>query len=394
MTPAARTQAAIELLDQIIVAARDAGASADTLIARWFVSRRFAGSKDRRAIRELVYDAIRLLGERPESGRAAMLALAAARPELDAAFDGSPYGPAAIDAAEPIARPGHAPAWLIKRLRASDIGIEEQAALLARAPLDLRVNRLKADPAQLVAEIPGAERLDFAPDALRLAGETRIDALPAYARGEIEVQDAGSQLVTLAAQAERGHRVIDLCAGAGGKTLALAAAMGNAGHLLACDIVRDRLQRLPERAARAGVTIAETRLLNPGQEAQMLADQTGRADVVFVDAPCSGTGTWRRNPEARWRLTPDRLDRLVATQKAILNLAAGLVRPGGVLIHVVCSVLDAEGAGQAMAFLETHPGWSAEPLTLPTGTARGPGVRLTPLSHSTDGFFVARMRRP
>ena len=394
MTPAARTQAAIELLDQIIAAARDSGAAADTLIARWFSTRRYAGSKDRRAIRELVYHAIRLLGERPESGRAAMLALAAEQPELVAAFDGTPYGPAAIDPAEPIARPGHAPAWLVKRLRASDIGIEEQAALLARAPLDIRVNRLKADPAQLVAEIPGAERLDVVPDALRLLPDTKIEQLPAFNKGEIEVQDAGSQLVTLAAGAERGHHVIDLCAGGGGKTLALAAMMGNHGSILACDIDRGRLQRLPQRAERAGVGIAEIRLLNPGQEAHQLADQTGRADVVFVDAPCSSTGTWRRNPEARWRLSPDRLDRYVATQKSILNLAAGLVRPGGVLVHVVCSVLDAEGAGQAMAFLEAHPGWSAEPLSLGTGTPRGPGVRLTPLSHSTDGFFVARMRRP
>ena len=170
--------------------------------------------------------------------------------------------------------------------------------------------------------------------------------------------------------------------------------MGNHGSILACDIDRGRLQRLPQRAERAGVSIAESRLLNPGQEAYQLADQNGRADVVFVDAPCSGTGTWRRNPEARWRLTPDRLDRYAATQASILKLAAGLVRPGGVLVYVVCSVLDAEGAGQAMAFLEAHPGWSAEPLLLGTGTPRGPGVRLSPLSHSTDGFFVARMRRP
>ncbi|MEZ0243730.1 MAG: RsmB/NOP family class I SAM-dependent RNA methyltransferase, partial [Sphingomonas sp.] len=223
MTPAARTQAAIELLDQIVAAARDSGAAADTLIARWFSTRRYAGSKDRRAIRDLVYDAIRLVGERPDGGRAAMLALAAAQPDLVAAFDGSPYGPAMIDPAEPIARPGHAPAWLIKRLRASDIGIEEQAALLARAPLDLRVNRLKAVPDQVMAEIPGAERIANVPDALRLPADTQIDKLPAYNTGEIEVQDAGSQLVTLAARAERGQHVIDLCAGAGGKTLALAA---------------------------------------------------------------------------------------------------------------------------------------------------------------------------
>ena len=394
MTPAARIQAAIELLDQIIAAARDQGAAADTLIARWFVTRRYAGSKDRRAIRELVYDAIRLLGDRPESGRAAMLALVAERPELAASFDGSPYGPAAMVTGEPVAVPGHAAGWLIKALRASDIGKEEQAALLARAPLDVRVNRLKADPGQLAAEIPGAERLDFAPDALRLPADSAVDKLPAYNLGQLEVQDAGSQLVALAAGVERGHHVIDLCAGGGGKTLALAALMANHGSILACDIDRGRLQRLPQRADRAGVTIAETRLLDARREEEQLADQVGRGDVVFVDAPCSGTGTWRRNPEARWRLTRERLARLVATQRQIMGLAADLVRPGGALVYVVCSVLDAEGADQVAAFLNAFPGWTAAPVALPTGSPRGAGMRLTPLSHSTDGFFVAKMIRP
>jgi 16S rRNA (cytosine967-C5)-methyltransferase len=394
MTPAARTQAAIELLDQIIVAARDQGAAADTLIARWFATRRYAGSKDRRAIRELVYDAIRLLGDRPESGRAAMLALVAERPDLAASFDGSPYGPAAMVTGEPVAVPGHAAGWLIKALRASDIGRDEQAALLARAPLDVRVNRLKADPAQIAAEIPGAELLDFAPDALRLPADTAVDKLPAYASGQLEVQDAGSQLVALAAGVERGHQVVDLCAGGGGKTLALAALMANHGSILACDIDRGRLQRLPQRAERAGVTIAETRLLNPNREAEQLADHVGRGDVVFVDAPCSGTGTWRRNPEARWRLTRERLARLVATQRQIMGLAADLVRPGGSLVYVVCSVLDTEGADQVAAFLDAFPGWTAAPVSLPAGSPRGAGMRLTPLSHSTDGFFVAKMIRP
>jgi 16S rRNA (cytosine967-C5)-methyltransferase len=394
MTPAARTQSAIELLDLITASARDQGAAADTLIARWFATRRYAGSKDRRAVRELVYDAVRLLGERPASGRAAMLALVAQKPELATAFDGSPYGPAAIDPAEPVARPGLVPGWLINPLRASDIGIEEQTALLARAPLDIRVNRLKADPAAVAAQIPGAERIATVPDGLRLPPDTPVEKLPLWGEGAIEVQDAGSQLVTLAAGARRGQHVVDLCAGGGGKTLALAAAMANHGTILACDIDRGRLQRLPPRAERAGVTIAETRLLNPGQEASQLADQVARADVVFVDAPCSGTGTWRRNPEARWRLTPDRIDRLVKTQAALLRLAADLVRPGGALVHVVCSVLDAEGAGQAQAFLDAHPGWSAAPISLGAGTPRGPGMRFTPLAHSTDGFFVAKMIRP
>lgn len=393
MTPAARTAAAVDLLDRIIVAARDQGAAADTLIARWFAERRYAGSKDRRAVRELVYDAIRLCGERPESGRAAMLALVAERPELAETFDGSPYGPAAIETGEPVAVPGHAPGWLIRKLRASDIGIEEQAALLERAPLDIRVNTLKTSRDRVAAVLPGAEPLGFAPDALRLPHDTRVDQLPAYAAGAFEVQDAGSQIVTSAAGVERGQHVVDLCAGGGGKTLALAALMANHGSILACDVDRGRLQRLPERAARAGVTIAETRLLNPNREAEQLADQMGRADIVLVDAPCSGTGTWRRNPEARWRLTRERLDKLVATQRHILGLAAELVRPGGALVYIVCSVLDDEGAGQIRAFLDAYPGWVTEALTPGAGTPRGAGIRLTPLLDSTDGFFVAKMIR-
>ncbi|MEN3746927.1 RsmB/NOP family class I SAM-dependent RNA methyltransferase [Sphingomonas sp. HF-S3] len=393
MTPSARAQAAIDLLDLIAAAARGQGAAADTIIARWFATRRYAGSKDRRAIRELVYEAIRLVGEPPVSGRAALLALAESSPELKPAFDGSPYGPATIDPAEPVAEPGVAPRWLIAALETSGLDDGEQAALLTRAPLDIRVNRLKADPAAVAAQIPGAEPVGFAPDALRLPSDTRVENLPAFNRGEIEVQDAGSQLVAIAARPERGQHVIDLCAGGGGKTLALAAAMAGHGSILACDIDRARLQRLPPRAERAGVSIIETRLLDPGKEAQQLVDQTGRADIVLVDAPCSGTGTWRRNPEARWRLTPDRLDRYVATQRHVLGIAADLVRPGGALVYIVCSLLDAEGAGQVDAFLASHPDWQAAAPEFDRGAARGAGVRLTPLSHSTDGFFVAKLVR-
>jgi 16S rRNA (cytosine967-C5)-methyltransferase len=394
MNPSARVQAAIDLLDRIVAAARDQGGSADTIIARWFAERRYAGSKDRRAIRELVYDAIRMLGERPASGRAAMLALVRQRPELAERFDGSPYGPAPIGADEAVATTGLVPAWLAGALDASGLGLDEQAALLERAPLDIRVNTLKADPAVIAAEIPGAATLPFVAAGLRLSSDTPIEQLPAYKQGAFEVQDAGSQLVSQAAGAERGQHVIDLCAGGGGKTLALAAAMANHGTILACDIDRPRLSRLMPRAERAGVSIAGTRLLDPGKEAAMLADQLGRADLVVVDAPCSGTGTWRRNPEARWRLSPERLQRYVAMQAALLDLAAELVRPGGALVHIVCSLLDAEGAGQAEAFLDRHPGWSAVPLTLGAGRPRGPGIRLTPLADSTDGFFVAKMVRP
>ncbi|WP_448664302.1 RsmB/NOP family class I SAM-dependent RNA methyltransferase [Sphingomonas sp. CJ20] len=394
MTPGARVQAAIDLLDRIIAAARDQGAAADTLIARGFAERRYAGSKDRRAIRDLIYDAIRLCGERPDSGRAAMLALVQQRPELADAFDGSPYGPAPIVAGEPVAKAGALPAWLAKAFDRSGLGAAEQAALLERAPLDLRVNTLRTDMATIRAALPEAAPIAFLPDGLRLPGDTNVEKLSAFADGGIEVQDAGSQAVALAAGVTPGMHVIDLCAGGGGKTLALAAAMANRGSILACDIDRNRLSRLAPRAVRAGVTIAETRLLNPNREAEALADQVGRADLVLVDAPCSGTGTWRRNPEARWRLTPDRLARTAGVQAALLDLAATLLRPGGVLVHIVCSLLDDEGAGQAEAFLARHPGWRVDPLALGVGHARGPGVRLTPLADSTDGFFVAKMVRP
>ncbi len=393
MTPAARTQAAIELLDQIIVAARDSGPAADTLIARGFAARRYAGSKDRRAIRTLVYDAIRLCGERPANGRAAILAVARAQPDIAPSFDGSNYGPAIIDDDEPKAKPGVAPGWLLKALTASGIDKQEAAALLGRAPLDLRVNTLKTDVAQIVAVLPDATPIEGLPNGLRLPPDTSIETTEIFQEGWIEVQDAGSQIVALAAGAAPGMRVVDLCAGGGGKTLALAAAMENSGEILATDTDRARLSRLDPRAARAGAVIVETRLLDPGKERDPLADWIGTADVVLVDAPCSGTGTWRRNPEARWRLTPARLEKLVETQARLLDVAALLVKPGGAVVHVVCSLLDAEGAGQAAAFLSRHPGWSAAPLAIPFGTPHGPGMRLTPLAASTDGFFVAKLVR-
>ena len=388
MTPAARTQAAIELLDAIVLAAREGGAAADTLVARYFAARRYAGSKDRRAVRDLVYAAIRLLGEVPDSGRAAMLALADTDTTLAATFDGSAHGPAPIAPDEPRAAPGVLPRWLAERLARDGLDAAEQAALVERAPLDVRVNTLRATPGDVIQHVPDAAAIPGLPDALRLPAGTDLAPLTGLA----EVQDAGSQTVTLAAQVRPGMSVLDLCAGAGGKTLALAAAMRNLGDVLATDTDRARLSRLAPRAERAGVTIARTRLLDPEREAEALADLA--ADVVLVDAPCSGTGTWRRNPEARWRVTPARLERLMATQRRLLGIAAACVRPGGALVHVVCSLLDAEGKDQADAFLAAHPGWTAAPLSLPFGRVHGAGMRLTPAHDGTDGFFVARFVAP
>lgn len=389
MTPQARVQAAIEILDLVIAAARTKGAPADRLLTEWFRSRRFAGSKDRRAVRELVYAAIRRCGEVPENGRAAMVLLAREDAGLAALFDGSRHGPAPMAADEPAAPAGIAPRWLEAVLLESGIDAGEQAALLERAPLDIRINALKA--AQAVLPEPGEPVA--APLGRRFAAMTGVEQWDAYQAGAIEVQDAGSQLVCEAVGARPGEAVVDLCAGAGGKALALAAAMDDRGRLLACDVDRTRLARLSPRADRAGVHIAETRLLNPRQEAEGLADWAGAADAVLVDAPCSGTGTWRRNPEARWRLDARELARLTAIQARLLDVAAGLVRPGGRLVHVVCSLLDAEGAGQVEAFLSRNAGWRAVPLALPAGRPRGPGLRLTPRYDGTDGFFVARLER-
>ncbi len=389
MTPQARVQAAIEVLDLVIAAARRQGAPADRIVSDWFRTRRFAGSKDRRAVRDLVYQAIRACGEVPDSGRAAMLALAADDPALAALFTGEGHAPAAIRPGETPALRGVAPEWLVTALADSGIAGTSAAALLGRAPLDLRVNALKADRATLDLPVPGEALL--APQALRLPHGTAIEQWSAYQQGQIEVQDHGSQLTCQALGAQPGELVVDLCAGAGGKTLALAAQLGNRGQLVACDVDRARLSRLAPRAARAGVSVVEERLLDPGREVERLEDLLGQADAVLVDAPCSGTGTWRRNPEARWRLTPGELARLTALQARLLDLAARLVRPGGRLVYVTCSLLDAEGAHQIDAFLAREPGWRAEPLTLGAGTARGHGLRLGPASDGTDGFFVARL---
>jgi 16S rRNA (cytosine967-C5)-methyltransferase len=389
MTPAARTQAAIELLEAIVTSANEGGAAADTLIARYFSTRRYAGSKDRRAVRELVYLAIRTCGRIPSSGRAAMLLLAARDPALRATFDGSAHGPAPIAPGEAAASEGIVAAWLGERLTQSGIDAADWPTLVDRAPLDIRIRR-DVDHAAIAADLPGAEPIAGLEHALRLPAGT--DVMPLT--GRAEVQDAGSQAVSLAARAEPGMTVVDLCAGAGGKTLAIGDAMANDGRIIACDVDRGRLSRLPQRANRAELTIAETRLLNPGSEAAALADLALAADVVFVDAPCSGTGTWRRNPEARWRLTPHRIERFAETQAQVLATAAPLVRSGGALVYVVCSLLDVEGKDIVDTFLSIHAGWRADVLDLPFGTPRGAGLRLAPAQDGTDGFFVARLLAP
>lgn len=392
MTPTARVQSAIGILDSIIEAARNQGAPADRIMKDWARNNRYAGSKDRRAIRELVYGAIRACGPVPPTGRAAMLRYSEVEPDLIPLFDGSQYGPPAIGANEHAAEGGVAPPWVVRHLAKSDISGREPEALLGRAPLDLRVNTLKAERDTIDLSEAGEHLL--APAALRYAAGTQVEQWEAYQSGLIEVQDHGSQWACKAVDAKPGETVIDLCAGAGGKTLGLAAAMENRGTLIASDTDRSRLQRLPPRAEKAGAGIIETVLLNPNRELEMLGDYAVKADVVLVDAPCSGTGTWRRNPEARWRLGKQELLRFAEAQDRLLGIAARLVKPGGRIVYVTCSLLDEEGPDRIAAFLKFHAGWQSHPLDLPIGRPRGDGIRLTPYHDGTDGFFIARLASP
>lgn len=388
MTPAARVQSAIVILDQIISAARENGPAADTIIANWAKANRFAGSKDRGAVRNLVYSVIRAFGMMPKNGRIAMLGLAKRDEYLAGWFDGSKYGPAVIDPTEQRAALSPLAPWLAKLVDPA-----EQDALLSRAPMDLRVNRLLTTRDEIIGQIDGAEPLSFLEDGIRLARNIAVDSYPAWAMGMVEVQDAGSQVIANVCAVKPGMTVVDLCAGAGGKTLALAAMMAGKGRLIATDTNRDRLQRLPIRAGRAGAGNIETRLLNPGEERDEFPDLIGQVDLVLVDAPCSGSGTWRRNPEARWRLTPKRLDQVVATQAHVLSLGASLVKPGGSLVYAVCSVIAREGRSQIASFLNETRGWKADVIDVGVGREEGHGIILTPAHDGTDGFFIARLTK-
>jgi 16S rRNA (cytosine967-C5)-methyltransferase len=389
MTPSARVQAAIEILDAVIASTRDDGPPADAIVTRYFKTRRYAGSKDRRAVRDLVFRAIRRSGERPGAGREAMIGLAREDAELTASFDGSAHGPQPISDEEG-AETSLVPAWLQSQLSPL-VTADEFPALLDRAPLDLRVNVARTTREAMVETFEGAELTALSPWGVRLPPDSHVEQHAAFAEGLVEVQDEGSQLIALACDPQGGTNILDLCAGAGGKSLALAAAAPDA-HILACDTNRARLSNLEPRAERAVARIG-IRLLDGGRETQQLADLEGQADVVLVDAPCSGSGTWRRNPEGRWRLTAERLQRVTRLQARLLDIAAPLVKPGGTLVYAVCSIIAAEGSDQVAAFLGRHSSWSVQDALGSFGRKDGDGRLLTPGHDGTDGFFVARLGR-
>ncbi|HEY9092928.1 RsmB/NOP family class I SAM-dependent RNA methyltransferase [Parasphingorhabdus sp.] len=392
MTPSARLQAAIELLDEIIVAARDNGASADNIAKKFFKARRYAGSKDRRAVREHAYAAIRRFGERPENGRAAMAGLAAEQPELQALFDGSPYGPALLTDGDARANGGAIPNWLQGKFAAL-VDENEQAALFDRAPLDIRLNPKKADESAITDTWPDAEALPLS-GAYRLSTGTDVENSSPYNKGQIEIQDMGSQAIIAAClSGTQPKRVLDMCAGAGGKTLGLAAHLADETRIMAADTDRGRLSRIEPRLQRSGVRNVETILLSPNKEIESLGPLAGQCDLVLVDAPCSGTGTWRRNPELRWRMTPKRLDQTVQLQARLLDLASQMVAPGGRLVYAVCSLLDAEGGDQADAFLQSRPEWRDIEVDLPIGRPYRKGTLLTPYHDGTDGFYFTCLEK-
>lgn len=385
MTPGARVQAAIECLDRI-----SEGAPAEQVLTAWARASRFAGSKDRAAVRDHVFDVLRCWRSAAaqgggDSGRARMLgALRAAGAEIDALFSGQGHAPAPLSEFERAAgrtpegaEAADLPDWLWQRFRA-DLGpqaADVAEALRARAPVHLRVNAARssreAAAAALAQDGVTTTPHPAAPLALEItSGARKLRNSRAYANGLVELQDAGSQAVVAALPLRPGLRVLDYCAGGGGKSLAMAA-LG--AEVTAHDASPRRMRDLPSRAARAGVTIATAETAD--------LPRLGPFDLVLCDVPCSGSGAWRRSPDAKWRLTPEALERLAPVQAQILDEAARLAGAEGTLGYVTCSVLACENGDQIARFLGDTPGWSlgAQRQWLP--------------GHGTDGFYFAHLTR-
>jgi 16S rRNA (cytosine967-C5)-methyltransferase len=431
MTPSGRLSAAIEVFADIEARRRPA---ADVL-KDWGQSHRFAGSSDRAAIAGLAYDALRrkassswLMGE--TSPRAALIGMLRRERQLDVAAiaalcSGERFAPAPLSEAEstalnadkitnaPAYVQGDYPEWLDTHLARTfgEERAEEGASLASRAPLDLRVNTLKGEREELQPKFSHlhAEPTRWSPTGLRiqLAADAKSPAIyaePLFIKGFVEIQDEGSQLAALFAGAKPGEQVIDIAAGAGGKTLALAAAMDNHGQIYATDIDKRQLAPIHERIARAGARNIQVR--TPRGEADVLADLVGRADLVLIDAPCTGTGTWRRNPDAKWRVRPGALAERQKQQVSLLDRAVPLTKSGGRIVYITCSVLAEENGDQIRAFTGRHPDFSVEK---PAETVQALGERaylfgraalisdegllMTPRRTDTDGFFVSVLRR-
>ena len=429
MTPAARISSVIELIAAIDNAPRK---PADAIANQFFRDRRFIGSGDRRAVSDRVWTILRTrrrlswwlerVGMRVNPrmlAAASLLTGGWALSGVKQSFSGGQFGPTPLNPEEQAALAGmegqgilhpdmpgavriEAPDWCLTHLEARfGAGLEaEMAAMDEPATLDLRVNSLSGTRAQAIAALAAegieAKETPLSPWGLRIEGRRPVSTGPAFQSGLVEIQDEGSQLVAALVDAKPEMRVVDWCAGAGGKTLALAMTMQNRGHIVACDVSEHRLEGAVRRLRRAGVHNVERHLTTPGDK--WAKRRAGTFDRVLVDAPCTGTGTWRRNPDARLRLLANDLAELVVKQAAILADAARLVKPGGRLIYATCSVLLEENEQQIETFLAAQPGFKvidlAEAWTLPaTVPGEGPYLSLTPLHHHTDGFFTAVLQR-
>lgn len=429
MTPAARIAAAIEILADIETRHRPASDA----LKDWGLSHRFAGAKDRAALASLIYDALRCRASaafvmNAETPRAVLLgALREMRgmsaDDIAALCNGQGFAPAALSAEEetqlrsgsldgaPAHVRGNFPEWLAASFAAAfgDAAVAEGVALAARAPFDLRVNTLKTtrEKAQAALAHLGAIPTPLSPVGLRvplsldgrnvsLAGE------PAYVKGLVEIQDEGSQLAALLCGAKPGEQVLDLCAGGGGKSLTLAASMDNHGQIYASDRNAARLAGIYPRLEKAATRNIQLRPPRAGSD--VLADLAERCDLVLVDAPCTGTGTWRRNPDAKWRIRPGALEQRMKEQEELLEIATKFLKQGGRLIYVTCSLLREENEDRIASFLARQDAFvaiGADELAAAAGLAElgrfasrlGPGLRLTPATAGTDGFFIAGLRR-
>ncbi len=429
MTPAARLQAALELIHDV----EDVARPADAVVSAFFRTRRHIPDDARGEIAELLYSVLRSHARlswwldkhgRPATPRNRLLAWLAlgrgkTRDQIDRLFSGGKFAPAALSEAErallgrlqggslehpdmPEEVRGECPAWALTSLRArfGDAFAREMAAMLTPPPLDLRVNPLRATRDAVLGALRGlglqAQACRMAPHGLRVRERPSLSRLPMLKTGEAEIQDEGSQLVAMLVGAEPGERVVDFCAGAGGKTLAIATQMANRGVVIACDVSESRLKRATERFRGAGLHNIQTRLLSSERD-KWVKRHKGGFDRVLVDAPCSGTGTWRRNPDARWRAQDAGLEALVALQAEILSSAARLVKPGGRLVYATCSLLPEENEAQVDAFLAAHPDFRVTPLREAApqlkDSAHPDYLSLTPARHDTDGFFAAAMQR-
>lgn len=428
LSPAARLQAVLDLLRELDLIARPA----DAVISAWVRARRDIGEKDRGEVLELTHRLMRhqaRLGwwltrvgaeDTPRNRLLAWLSLDGyAMDRISGLFNGGNDAPLRLDEAErallrkldgatiehgdmPEAVRVECPDWAVEPLRrrfGDDFSLE-MAAMLTEPPLDLRVNTLKSSRDAMLSALRGLglapEATTLSPLGIRLDERLSLNRLPMLKTGEVEIQDEGSQLVAMLVDAKPGDRVVDFCAGAGGKTLALGAQMANKGHVIACDISEGRLKRAAERFRKAGVHNVMTRLLSSESDKWVKRHKLG-FDRVLVDAPCSGTGTWRRNPDARWRPEEEQgLDALIALQGKILTSAARLVKPGGRLVYATCSLLVEENEEQVARFLAAHPDYSVVPIgavapDLPS--AHADYLSLTPARHGTDGFFAAVLQR-